>query len=96
MIRRRSDGNTNNMYKSPAVEVSVSVVLPTSITSFITAVDKALSPGSPGDCAERQVVDARVAGDEDAEAVAAASHAEVRPRLAIDDDVVDEVRWLLG
>jgi len=76
--------------------VSVSVVLPTSITSFITAVDKALSPGSPGDCAERQVVDARVAGDEDAEAVAAASHAEVQPRLAVDDDVVDEVRRLPG
>ena len=61
------------------------MVLPTSITSFITAVDKALSPGSPGDCAERQVVDARVAGDEDAEAVAAASHVEVRPCLAVDD-----------
>ena len=55
-----------------------------------------MSPGSPGDYAERQVVDARIAGDEDAEAVAAASHAEVRPRLAVDDDVVDEVRRLPG
>ena len=71
-------------------------MLPTSITSFITAVDKALSPGSPGDCAERQVVDACVAGDEDAKAVATASHAEVWPRLAVDDDVVDEVRRLPG
>uniref|UniRef100_A0A804N0M0 Uncharacterized protein n=1 Tax=Zea mays TaxID=4577 RepID=A0A804N0M0_MAIZE len=40
---------------------------------------------------ERQPEEARVAGVEDAEAVAAAAHAEVRPRLAVDDDDCAEV-----